>query len=68
MLSILCFQGPSLSKRCNFLLEVIKIIPRNQLMLCLVCHFHKKIRNEKEKNNLFRTEGHQCPTKFSLTR
>ena len=29
-----------LSKRCNFRLEVIKIIPTNQLILCLICHFN----------------------------
>ena len=56
-----------LSKRCNFLLDVIKIIPTNQLMLCLICHSNKKIRNKNEKkNNLFHPEGCQCPTKFLL--
>ena len=39
------------SKRCNFLLAVIKIILTNQLMLCLFCHFNLKIRNEKEKRS-----------------
>ena len=48
MFSILCFERPKIVN-CNFLLEVIKIIPINQLILCLICHFNYKIRNEREK-------------------
>ena len=35
--------------RCNFLLEVLKIIPVNQLMLSLICRFNQKSHNEGEK-------------------
>ena len=34
------FLRLQLSKRYNFLLEVIKIIPTNQLTFCLICHFN----------------------------
>ena len=52
MSSILFFERPKVVKEMyvrDFLLEVIKIIPINQLMLCLICHFNYKIRNEREK-------------------
>ena len=38
--STFCFERPKLSKISNFLLETIKIIPTNQLMPCLICHFN----------------------------
>ena len=40
ILSILCFRHPKVVKEMYFLLEVIKIIPANQLMLCLICSFN----------------------------
>ena len=45
--SILCFERPKVVKEME--LEVIKIIPKNQLMLSLIFHFNQKIRNKREK-------------------
>ena len=66
--SVFCVLNvQKLLKRCNVLLEVIKLIPTDQLMLSLICHFIWNIRNER-KNNLFHPEGHKCPMKFLLNR
>ena len=56
--SVFCILDvQTLSKRCNFLMDVIEIIPTNQLMLCLICHFNKKIRNKREKKQPFPPRG-----------
>ena len=52
-----------LSNRCNFLLKVIKIIPTNQLMLYLVCHFNYKIRNEIGKTTFSTQRDTSVPWK-----